>query len=106
MITEWEVDDYVAILYDEDWYPGQVTQVNDDGSVDVKCMKYVDKFQGTSKFLWSQREVKKPYNKDELLLKLNAPTEVTTCKRLQYYEFSESDFNDAFDILRMVLGTK
>ena len=30
---------------------------------------------------------------------------LTTGKRLQYYEFNESDFEDAFDILRMVLGT-
>ena len=105
-LAEWEIGDYVAACYNDKWYPGQVTVLNDDGSVTVNCMRYVDQYFSANKFVWPSQKDEKKYEKDELLLKLDAPQQLQTGKRYQYYKFNESDFTGASDILRMILDTK
>ena len=108
-LAEWEIDDYVVLHCDSTWYPGKIVEVNTDGSFEVKRMKH--KLLVTeNKFVWPQSNEQhykpRPYKKNQLLLKLEAPEEMHSGKRYHYYKFSESEFSAASDMLRMAEDAK
>ena len=51
-ISDWKVGNYVVVRYNTLWFPGKILMVHDNGSVDVTCMEYVDKFELNNKFRW------------------------------------------------------
>lgn len=102
VISDWCIEDYVAVIYLKQWYPGKVTKVNEDGTIEVSCLEYIDKIEFSNKFRKPRHPDIKDYNRDELLLKLNGPIEVAG-KRSQYFKVNDDDFDYASDILRMVI---
>ena len=42
-VSDWEIDDYVAVQYESLWYPGKIISMDDD-MFKVSCLEYVDKF--------------------------------------------------------------
>ena len=100
-IADREAGVYVAVRYDDLWFPGRILSVHDDGSVDVMCMEYVDKFNLTNKFRWPADD-HLTYDREDLLLKIDEPTKITSGKRIQYYKLRENDFDDACDVLKLV----
>ena len=83
------------------WYPGKITNIIDDKYV-VSRMEYLNKRQ-TNKFCQPTPEIEKPYDRQDLLYKLDDPVSVSLGKRQGYYTFLESDFNDASQVLAIVL---
>ena len=108
-LADWEINDFVAVVYDNQWYPGQITKVNDDETVNVKCMKYVDtysKSNTSNKFSWPKQVDKKPYVMEELILKLDPPKQLKGGRRHTYFCLSDADYTGACDVFRMLLDTK
>ena len=105
-VCDWEIGNYVAVRQDRSWYPGKITRLHENGRVEVKRMTYVDKFARTNKFEWSGDNPCNFSNLDrsDLLLALNEPSMVTTGKRLQHYKLTEDDYNDASNVLKLVLS--
>ena len=102
VISDWNIDDYVTVIYLKKWYPGQVKKINEDGTIEVSCLEYVDKIELSNKFRKPRHPDIKDYHRDELLLKLNDPIEVAG-KRSQYFKLNDDDFDYASDLLRMVI---
>ena len=102
-IMDWDIGDYVAVRYNSTWFPGVICSVCDDGAVNVSCMEYVDESSKLNKFRWPSREDKNRYDRDDLLLKLEKPVPISKGKRLLHYKLSDDDYNDAFEILTVVM---
>ena len=109
-LSDWNANDYVAVRYNAQWFPGIIRNVHEDGTTEVACMKYVDVLQNENKFRWPTRsegnEDKLPYEKEDLLLKLSEPQLVGKTNRLQYFKLEEQDISDASDILQLVLSCR
>ena len=103
IISDWSVDDYVAVRYDRRWYPGKINNINDDGTIAVSCFEFVDKVEYTNRFRWPSRPDKNDYDKEHLLLKLDDPIPVSE-KRSSYFTLKDDNFKYAGDVLRMVLN--
>ena len=98
-MEDWQVGEYVAVRYDNSWYPGVITNVV-QGTYVVSCMEYLNKVELTNKFRWPSRKDENKYELDDLLLKLDKP--ILQGKR-NYYTLVEDDFSDACDLLQMDL---
>ena len=106
-IADWEIGDFVSVVYDSQWYPGQITFVNqEEDTVTVKCMEYVNVSSRTNRFSWPKRIDEKPYLMEELILKLDPPKELKGSKRQKHFCLSESDYAGACDVFRMLLDTQ
>ena len=103
-LAEWEAGEFVAVMYENHWYPGTVTSVEDSGRVQVKCMKYLEEESWTNKFVWPGKKDEDWYEKEGLILKLDPPQE-HGCKRQKFYSFSKEDYTGASDLLSVIMET-
>ena len=97
-ISDWEVGAFVAVRKNNSWYPGKITCVNDDKSVNVMLMVYVDDYRRTNKFRWGNNDAE-PFNKDTLMLSIREPSKISSGKRSQYYKLDDDDFGFASESL-------
>ena len=104
-LADWEVNDYVAVVYNDNWYPGVVTSINDDKTITVNCLEYADRFKSSNKFSWPKHKDEKPYDIDDVILKLDPPNEISS-KRHKYFYFCDGDYTGACDVFKMVLDSK
>ena len=104
-LADWEKGEFVGVIYDDHWYPGIISSFLNDGRVEVKCMHYFEKDLWTNKFEWPKRKDEKPYDKEDLILKLEPPQEQGS-KRLKFFSFSEDDYTGASDLLSAILETR
>jgi hypothetical protein len=102
VVSDWEVGDYVAVRYDLGWYPGVITDMLDDGTFQISCMEYIDKFEKDNRFRWPMREDTSIYERDDMILKINEPKEQIVGRRTSYYYLSEDDFVDAMNVFELV----
>ena len=72
--------------------------------VDVQRMSYVDnRHTKLNKFRWVEGQ-SSPFDRSDSLLKIDEPVEVTRGKRDSHFKLQENDFDDASDILKLVLN--
>ena len=102
-LADWDVGEFVAIVQEDNWLPGKIVSTSDEGC-EVKCMKYLERSR-SNKFEWCDSDNISFFRKEDMLLRLDAPTESGT-KRRKYLAFSEDDFSGACDLLRAVLKTR
>ena len=72
LVSDWDIDNYVAVRYESLWYPGKIIGVNEDDLFEISCFEYVDTFERSNKFRWPARKDIKSYDRDDLLLKLES----------------------------------
>ena len=72
--------------------------MNDDKSVNVMLMVYVDDYRRTNKFRWGNNDAE-PFNKDTLMLSIREPSKISSGKRSQYYKLDDDDFGFASESL-------
>ena len=99
-----EVGEFIAVMYENHWYPGTVASVEDFGRVQVKCMKYLEEESWTNKFVWPGKKDEDWYEKEDLILKLDPPQK-HGCKRQKFYSFSKEDYTGASDLLSVIMET-
>ena len=101
VVSDWNIDDYVAVKkrYLGKWYPGQITNINEDDTIKVSCLEYVNKIETSNKFCKPRHPDIKDYHRDE---KLNDPIKVAG-KRSEYFKLNDDDFDYASELLRMVI---
>ena len=56
LVSDWDIDDYVAVRYESLWYPGKIIGVNEDDSFEISCFEYVVTFERSNKFRWPARK--------------------------------------------------
>lgn len=70
MIT---VASWVAVLYNETWYPGEVLEIQND-QIQVKCMEKA----GKSQFKWPKEDDVMWYTNYDVLCRIEPPVPVST----------------------------
>ena len=97
-LPQWELGDWVAVLYDDNWYPGEVTGLNQN-SIEVNCMKHSSQLM-TNYFCWPSGKADiLEYNFNDILCQISPPEPVNSRGRLDYALKAE-DYSKAFEILR------
>ena len=66
-------------------------------------MDYVDKIRRTNKFQLAEN-VLKNCKRNDLLLHIEEPVEVSRGKRCKHFKLKDTDFDDASDIFKLVLN--
>ncbi len=95
-ISDWDVDDYVVVRYNQSWYSGIITESLDDGTFRISCMEFVNKFERDNKFRWPIRKDEKTYEREDMIWKLEKPVE--HIGRRMSYHTRDSEFEDAMNI--------
>ena len=70
MINPWQIDDWVAVSFGGAFYPGVVTNIDDEATW-VDCMKPV--VVGKNCFRWPLKKDNIPYRDDEILCHHSIP---------------------------------
>ena len=82
----YEEDDWVAIAYDNSWFPGIVSSFSDDG-IFVNCMEYITKDKNC--FHWPEKLDICCYEEKNILCQLNPPFPTNQ----RYFGLSEDEFS-------------
>ena len=85
MCSQWEVEDWVTIVYDKQLYPGVIADVSDSGIL-VDCMKGLP---GKNCFRWPPKKDTLIYSDDEVLCKVDPPSPIN---RRGDYSLTSMDF--------------
>ena len=108
VVTDWEVGEYVAVRSGDTWYPGKISLINEDNTIDITRMFCVDEPNVTNKFSWVGKRVKEDRTetcqRKDLFLNLDEPSEVSRGKRASYFKFKERDFDDAVGLFEQILN--
>ena len=93
---QWKVHDWVAVKYDDQIFPGQVTAIEEDGGVVVDCMH--ECFSGRNCFSWPlPRDNTTSYNTKQILCAIKQPEKPTNSRGA--IKLADDDFLKARDLL-------
>ena len=65
------VGDYVLVRYEDDLYPGRIIEIKNDEEVLISAMK-----KSAQNWRWPAKPDEIFYSKDEIVRKINPPTQV------------------------------
>ena len=91
--TKLEKDNWVVVIYENQWYPGVITEV-DETSVVVNCMSNSSKNKPYC-FRWPSHEDNLKYLENEILCQINPPSLINS----RDYCIDEKDFKLANKLL-------
>ena len=90
VINPWQIDDWVAIMFGDKWYPGVITKFNDEGTW-VDCL--TPAVDGKNCFRWPNKRDHIPYKDEEILCTFDAAP--APCSNRGDVKLFENDFNRA-----------
>ena len=91
----WRKDDWVAVRYGYQWFPGVIDEIVDDG-IRVKCMEYAT--LGKNRFQWPAKDDIMVYGSDEILCSLQPAVPISH----RYFGINELEFKEAEEIMNKV----
>lgn len=93
---KWKEDDYVVVLYDQQCYIGQVTDIDEDeNEVEVNCMEKCNKIEG--RYKWPSKEDKIWLNYKHILKVIPMPTATAKSKRMFNVDGETSKFIETYN---------
>ena len=95
--SQWEVDDWVVVKYDNDKFPGQITTV-EDGGVLVDCMHECFPGESRNHFRWPHpRDNTTLYDTEQILCSIKQPEKPTNSRGA--IKLADDDFQKFQDLL-------
>ena len=81
-----DVDTWVAVIYDNDWFPGIVEEVADDGKIKIKFMKPIS----GNKFAWPTKPDVDVIPSEDILAKLQDPP-IPMTRHRRHFALTEAE---------------
>ena len=85
-LMSWSKDDWVAVEYEGEWYPGVVNEV--DNLITVKSMSFPS--FGKNCFKWPTCDDVLQYEPDDILCKITPPKPISS----RFFGLSDEDFGE------------
>ena len=97
-VPQWKMNDWVAVVYDKNWYPGEITDLQENHVV-VNCMRHSSEYK-PNYFCWPTGKADVlEYFYSDILCKIDPPDPANSCGYRQSFIMNEKDFELACEIL-------